>query len=609
MKIASFDIFDTTLIRKCGKPQNIFYLLAQKLFCHNAKLQKEFVIWRLNIESKISFQTKCEIMLNDIYNNFPEDKFGYSGAFAMESELQVERDNLVANSTIKETIRSKRKAGFKIMFISDMYLPSAFLKECLMHNHCILPNEEVFVSCENQARKSDGTLYDKISNIYHPKDWWHYGDNKNSDVNIPKQKGINSQFVDTTFTPIENKLIKEHDNFDASILVGYLRCARLAVGDSCYSRFASDYIAPIFLSYVQYIIKDCEKKNIKRIYFLSRDSYMFYKIAQSLFPSSSIEFKYLFVSRKSLLVASQYEHSKKELLDSFGRKSFCGVDKKTILKSLKFDLKEYVKNTGDDKIGLIKNTNDEKFFLSYIFNEKNMHQMDLENHLLEEYLKQEGFLDDLKMCIVDLGWLGTTRVLLNRIRRHNHLSDVHTYYWMVFKNVLSDKYGSYTSFVQNEKVVTLAHLLEKYLALSPYSSTYGYVRKRDKVFPVFGKNNTIFDENVLEANLKSLVFFAKLIKSNGYSNANALICDMSNSLIENLLTFNTKFDFSPFFKLADNEYKEGDILLKHFTFGELLKYVFGKRITMWDNGSLNFTYNRHVAAALYMIRHFIAKFK
>lgn len=100
MKIASFDIFDTTLIRKCGKPQNIFYLLAQKLFYHNTELQKEFVIWRLNIETKIRFQTKCEIMLNDIYNNFPEDKFGCSGVFAMESELQVESDNLVANSTI-----------------------------------------------------------------------------------------------------------------------------------------------------------------------------------------------------------------------------------------------------------------------------------------------------------------------------------------------------------------------------------------------------------------------------------------------------------------------------------------------------------------------------
>ena len=32
MKLASFDIFDTTLIRKCGKPENIFYLLAHKLY-------------------------------------------------------------------------------------------------------------------------------------------------------------------------------------------------------------------------------------------------------------------------------------------------------------------------------------------------------------------------------------------------------------------------------------------------------------------------------------------------------------------------------------------------------------------------------------------------
>ena len=32
MKLASFDIFDTTLIRKCGKPGNIFYILAHKLY-------------------------------------------------------------------------------------------------------------------------------------------------------------------------------------------------------------------------------------------------------------------------------------------------------------------------------------------------------------------------------------------------------------------------------------------------------------------------------------------------------------------------------------------------------------------------------------------------
>lgn len=32
MKLVSFDIFDTTLVRKCGAPENIFYLLANRIF-------------------------------------------------------------------------------------------------------------------------------------------------------------------------------------------------------------------------------------------------------------------------------------------------------------------------------------------------------------------------------------------------------------------------------------------------------------------------------------------------------------------------------------------------------------------------------------------------
>lgn len=32
MKLASFDIFDTTLVRKCGSPDNIFYLLSKRIY-------------------------------------------------------------------------------------------------------------------------------------------------------------------------------------------------------------------------------------------------------------------------------------------------------------------------------------------------------------------------------------------------------------------------------------------------------------------------------------------------------------------------------------------------------------------------------------------------
>ena len=48
MKLASFDIFDTTLIRKCGNPENIFYLLAHKLYPTDDAKGADFLQWRKN---------------------------------------------------------------------------------------------------------------------------------------------------------------------------------------------------------------------------------------------------------------------------------------------------------------------------------------------------------------------------------------------------------------------------------------------------------------------------------------------------------------------------------------------------------------------------------
>ena len=46
MKLASFDIFDTTLIRRCGKPENVFCLMAERLYPGDKVARDRFVEWR-----------------------------------------------------------------------------------------------------------------------------------------------------------------------------------------------------------------------------------------------------------------------------------------------------------------------------------------------------------------------------------------------------------------------------------------------------------------------------------------------------------------------------------------------------------------------------------
>ena len=48
MKLASFDIFDTTLLRSCGKPEAVFHLLAERLFPNDKDLREAFDVWQIS---------------------------------------------------------------------------------------------------------------------------------------------------------------------------------------------------------------------------------------------------------------------------------------------------------------------------------------------------------------------------------------------------------------------------------------------------------------------------------------------------------------------------------------------------------------------------------
>ena len=70
MKLASFDIFDTVLLRTCGKPDNVFYLLAKVLYPTDHCMQKAFLMWRQQAENlaRVRHQNK-EVNIQAIYDD------------------------------------------------------------------------------------------------------------------------------------------------------------------------------------------------------------------------------------------------------------------------------------------------------------------------------------------------------------------------------------------------------------------------------------------------------------------------------------------------------------------------------------------------------------
>jgi FMN phosphatase YigB (HAD superfamily) len=454
MNLASFDIFDTTLLRRCGLPSLIFYQLAQQIFNDKSK-QDEFISWRATAENRVRLSKGIKhCTFEDIYSICDIDTLGYTPQEIADKELEIEESNLKPNPQVIEIIKQHRRNGYLIAYISDMYLPSSFLKKVLAKYGIWNDNDKLYVSNEYKASKSDGTLYDLVRSELSVTEWKHFGDNKGSDYLMAKKKGIKSFLVDTGFTMFEQSLIKESHNLsnssDFALLSGLMRFLRLSSGNNAKVVLSANFVSSCYISYVQHILKESVKRGIKRLYFLNRDSYILMKIAEVL-PHSDIELKYLFVSRQSL------------------SPSFC---------------------------------NDEIV-------ENNHYQV------LLSYLKQEGLFDGTSSALVDVGWWESTRKMINQIMRHNGHPSIFSFYYGCREDILSSIWGQYDVFYR-ESVYSMwfiTFLLESYFSACPYQSVVGYTKSDKKIITLFEqKVNTKEREEIIETNISTCVKLAQLIK-------------------------------------------------------------------------------------------------
>lgn len=611
MNLASFDIFDTVLLRKCGKPTNIFYLLAHRLYPGDGGKRECFITWRQNAERNASHHTKGrETTIADIYTNNGEENFHeYTRKELIDAEKQIEGENLIANPAIKATIEQCRAAGKEICFISDMYLDSEFLASVLRREGCLLNDEKVFVSCEAGARKSTGTLYDKVREQLSPTQWEHYGDNAVSDIKKAKEKGIKAHYVNTAFTESEKTLSQRNRRFgyELSCLAGLQRAARIAHGNDAYTALAADFVAPAYIPYVRFIFEKAKEQNIKRLYFLSRDSYILQKIAEQMqdeFPG--IELKYLFISRKALLLPYMQHPTAKKFLAVQDKQTIIGKSTEELLKSLGTTRKtleeEYHTSFNYSKIG---NREEEQDFLYKIFDEKSDFLSHLQKAATEKriilncYFEQEGLFDDVKSAMVDVGWLGTTRLMINSILKEEGRKETLFFYYGVRGDVLGTEHGEFCSYFTAQELSTgLTTLVENYFSASPYPTTIGYTRTNDRIAPIFGqgkeyKQNSITIANkMVAANIAREIAATPLLKG-----AVREWCLRSTSILEEL-----KYRDIDILPLSEAEIFDGKPFVRKLKAKELANIVLlGGRCTAYDKASVRLTVGHRLFPAVWAI--------
>ena len=308
MKIASFDIFDTCLVRKCGTPQNMLDVLSLRVFKSNVSecVRQNFVSLRRIAEESLLINKSATLI--DIYDKVPQFSSELKKKEELiQLELELESQLLVPVISIREKITRLRNNGYHIVYISDMYLPSSFLKEILITYGFFKDGDCIYVSAECGAVKGDGSLFKYVAKneSLRYNDWEHFGDNKIADYCIPKKLGINAHLVEYGYNYYPQCWINKNfgANFKLSnILAGLCRSIRLSNEKDKQLDFIVDIILPYSFSLVNDWLRQAEEDGISKLYFCSRDTYHLFEIAKMLEPIyPSIESHYLYISRKSLL--------------------------------------------------------------------------------------------------------------------------------------------------------------------------------------------------------------------------------------------------------------------------------------------------------------------
>ena len=163
MKVSSFDIFDTCLIRKCGTPENFFDVFSLRVFNGEVSEQErqEFVASRRIAHVEIQNEST---KLCDIWDNFKwTHPLLKSKEELFQLEQETEQEMLVPVLTMRDKVNECRKRGDKIVFISDMYLSSKFLIDILRAYGFYQEGDSLYVSCECNVEKKTGELFRYVS--------------------------------------------------------------------------------------------------------------------------------------------------------------------------------------------------------------------------------------------------------------------------------------------------------------------------------------------------------------------------------------------------------------------------------------------------------------
>lgn len=307
IKVLSFDIFDTLILRRVKQPTDIFGVVYErnKMYLEPYFSCGGWIKFRKEIETAARVK-KTEADINDIYCEGKEHIPSVS--YMIEQEFMCECDACVLNEEIVREIIEAKQQGYQVVLISDMYWPLNYIKKLLLNCGFEIELNGIYISCDYGESKADGKLFDTVIDQLKvlPNEICHTGDNIHSDYINPINKGINAKlYTLCSFSEIYFPFLEMEKTYHDRLNILPIR---LMTGIKGYYQDQYWYIigamiyAPLIVGALEFVIDTAINENIERIVPFMREGEFFAEILNILIGSKncSLDIKELYVSRSAL---------------------------------------------------------------------------------------------------------------------------------------------------------------------------------------------------------------------------------------------------------------------------------------------------------------------
>lgn len=524
VKVISFDVFDTLIIRKLDPPENLKRIAAQHAVrCLGLSISgEELLAGRMNVEANLCCAARqaggdAEFSVAEVYGRLCADvpQLRNMADRLTAAELEVEMAYAAAMPSIAGYL-AELSRDYRLIAISDTYLPGACLEKLL--EQCGLSKYfgKVYASCDYGCNKGSGRLFGTVMALEHcsPPELLHVGDNILSDYVRPRTLGVKSLLL------MDNRHLERKAQL--AVLGQFAEESRqwkgLATLDGITSaphgshyckkpenlhEWGRSVVGPLVTLFIHELCLQLRNSPVDRVYFLAREGFLLKKLYErfnrELFGGVLPRGVYLCVSRSTAFLASLADLVEQEmnlLLHDFS------LDLRDVLRRLGIEDDAEIARIAET-YGTVPSLSDKGRIRTVLMGLKADHGCweAVKNRSLEMreklsgYLAETGYFSAGRLALVDIGWYGSIQDCLEKAFPEQHdPRRIHGYYLgLDYKR--DGSYGAKTGLLHDFRAPSIDGIALTYFRLAfefscraGHGTTTGYMDKGSRWHPEFRAN-------------------------------------------------------------------------------------------------------------------------